>query len=198
MYPHTPPSTAELTALRVRLYRPDPPPGAVEAYLDAMRDAVPSERDEPAPRRLRPRRRALAPAAATVALLAVAVMGLGMARQASSATAPPVRGLASAAHLALPSVPGHRIGELYGGPATTGLFDAHGVHAVVGVLCSGDGTIRLRLGQEAPVELTCEAGGPALAMLESAEDLDGFTVSIHPQAGVRWSLAVGTMPLRTR
>lgn len=179
--------------LRLRLYRPDPPEDAVAAYLAALALETPPT----APVRLPPLRRrphALAAAGVSVLLVAVVAIGVGLAWRASAAAAP-VGTRAAATHLAVPSAPGYPIGELFGGSATTGLFDARGVHAVVSVLCAGDGTITLRLGPEPPTVLTCQAGGPALAMLASSEDLGRFTVSVAPQPHLRWSLAVGAMAL---
>ena len=181
--------------LRLRLYRPDPPEGAVAAYLAALERVTPvTLAVRPSPVR---RRHALAVAGVAVALAALAATGLGIAWRASAATAR-VATTAAATHLAVPSVPGYPIGELFGGDATTGLFDARGVHAVVSVLCSGDGTITLRLGPEPPTVLTCQAGGPELAMLASAEDLDRFTLSVAPQPHLQWSLAVGALALPAR
>ena len=182
--------------LRLRLYRPHPPEGAVEAYLAAIHDVTPLPPEERA-RPHRSRRHALAAAAVTIVVLALATAGLGMARQAAAAAAAAahVSRTAAASALVVPPVPGRPIGELMGGAATTGLFDARGVRAVVSVLCSGDGTIALRIGDEPPVVLTCQAGGPALAMLQSTEDLERFTLSVAPQPRLSWSLAVGAMAL---
>ena len=180
--------------LRLRLYRPHPPEGAVEAYLAAIRDVTPLPPEERA-RPDRSRRQALGAAGITIAVLAVATAGLGMARQAAAAAVAPARLAHTASVLVVPPVPGRPIGELMGGAATTGLFDARGVRAVVSVLCSGDGTIALRIGDEPPTVLTCEAGGPALAMLQSTEDLERFTLSVTPQPHLTWSLAVGAMEL---
>ncbi len=180
--------------LRLRLYRPDPPEDAVAAYLAALAAVTPPPpEDRPSPIR---RRHTLAAAAASVALVAAAAGGVEMAWQASAATRA-TDPTAAAASIAVPSVPGRPIGELVGGPGTTGLFDGRGLHVVVSVLCSGDGTITLRIGPEEPTVLTCQAGGPALAMLASTERLDRFTVTVDPQPHLRWSLAVGAMELPT-
>ena len=191
VYPHTPPTTAELTALRIRLYRPDPPEDAVGAYLDALRTTVTAPDGPPMPSPARPRRRAIGVLSAVGAFVTVAVALVGALGSAGHSTAAGFVAPATAAHVALASVPGLRIGTLYGGDGTTGLFDAHGGSVVVSVSCSGEGTVTLRLASEQPVVLTCEAGGPAVAMLSSAGGLDRFTIGVTRSGAVRWSLAVG-------
>ena len=76
--------------------------------------------------------------------------------------------------------------------------DAHGGSVVVSVNCSGDGTVTLQLAAEAPIVLTCDAGGPAIAMLSSAGALDRFTIAITRVGAVRWSLAAGATVLAAR
>lgn len=190
MYPHTPMSTPELTALRTRLYRPDPPAGAVEEYLEALRaDAPPPVVDT---RAVPARGRGHARGVAALAAMVVLAVGLGTVMSLShQASATGVVTVAGGTQLELPPVPGTPIGTLYGPAGTTGLFDANGSQVVVSVNCSGDGTLDLRIGDEPPTVLTCERGGPALAMLPSAGALDRFTIAVTRHGAVRWSLAVG-------
>lgn len=191
MYPHTSSSsTPDLHALRTRLYRPDPPEGAVEAYQAALRASAPAAAAEATPVLARPRgvARGIAALAAMV-LLAVGLgtaMSLGHQASATGATTG-----AGTGQLELPPVPGTPIGTLFGPGATTGLFDASGSRVVVSVNCSGDGTLRVGIGDAPPTVLTCEPGGPALAMLPSTGALDRFTVTVSRHGAVRWSLAVG-------
>lgn len=193
MYPHTPASTATLQALRTRLYRPDPPEGAVEAYLEALRAEAPVT-STPAVQAIRRGRRGrtvgAAAATAVLALGLVAAMNLSHQASADVAGIPP-----RSAHLELPPVPGTPIGALYGADGTTGLFDAGGSRVVVSVECSGSGTLTLRIGEAPSSVLTCEPGGPALAMVPSAGSLDLFTIAVARQGPVQWSVAVGAVDL---
>lgn len=196
MYPHTTASTATLQALRTRLYRPDPPDGAVEAYLDALRAGAPGPSATAVPSMPAvPRRRwgRMIGATVTTAALAlglVTAMSLSHGASAEVAGTPP-----RAAHLELPPVLGTSIGTLYGAEGTTGLFDAGGSRVVVSVNCSGSGTLTLRIGDEPASVLTCEPGGPALAMVPSAGSLDLFTVAVARRGLVRWSVSVGATDL---
>ncbi len=193
MYPHIPASTATLQALRVRLYRPDPPECAVEAYLVALHAEAPVAAAAAVPAIPRRRRgRILGAVASTAALALGLVAAMSLSHQAAAEVAGmPLRSV----HLDLPPVPGTPIGMLYGAAGTTGLFDAAGSRVVVSVNCSGSGTLTLRIGDEPASVLTCEPGGPALAMVPSAGALDLFTIAIARQGLVRWSLAVGAVDL---
>ena len=194
MYPHTPSSTAELAALRVRLYRPDPPEDAVEAYLAALRDEAPGPAIDVPKAMDRPRRLGRGVTALVTAVVLAVGLGAAMtvSRQAAATGATSGMGIPQ---LALPPVPGTPIGTLYGPGSTTGLFDATGSRAVVSVDCSGRGTVRVRIADEPPTVLTCEPGGPALAMLPSRGALDRFTVEVSRHGSVRWSLVVGAVDL---
>jgi hypothetical protein len=184
----------EAAALRLRLYRPDPPAGALDAYLGAVARLPAVATPVPvAPRpvpRARPagRLRALAFAAAVLAGLVT----LGVAIRAVPAPAAvlpqPVAAPPSAA-VDLPPVPGTVIGVL-SGTRTGGLaLDAGGHPVVVSVLCSGSGTLTLRIATDPPTVLTCQAGTSALALVPSAGPLGRFALAIAPDGRVRWSLA---------
>jgi hypothetical protein len=194
VYPHAPTTSSDLTALRDRLYRPDPPEGAVEAYLDALRAEAPSVQADTSPAPARPRRYGRGAAAlAAMAGLAVATgAAVSLGHQAPAAGVPRA---ATGSRLEPPAVPGAPIGTLSGPGSTTGLFDASGSRVVVSVSCSGSGTLDLRIDDAPPSVLTCEQGGPALAMLPSPGALGRFTIAVSRAAGVRWSLAVGALDL---
>ena len=197
----------DLTELRFRLYRRDPPVGAVEAYLAALAHASSLVRPAPAraPVRTRPARRrgprrpvpvrtlvgAVAMAAATVAfaaLLPSAIRQLStIAAIAGPAPQQPV--------VTMPAAPaaGVPLGTMAGGPASTARFAAGGNRVVVGVLCSGRGTLTIRIADDQPTVLTCDTAAPAYAMLQSTSALDRFTVAVRPGTGARWTLAVGAL-----
>jgi hypothetical protein len=193
--PHAQPTTAELTALRVRLYRPDPPVGAVDAYLDALRATVPAAAVPPVRPVGPPVRRGRAGGAlAAVGALVTVALGLAVAIASTGpavADAPPP----AAAHLELPPLSGTPIGTLYGGAGTTALLDGRGATVVVSVNCSGSGTLTVRIDDDAPVVLACEAGGPALAMLSSTTTLHRFTITVARDGPVQWSLTAGALRL---
>jgi hypothetical protein len=185
-----------VTELRLRLYRPDPPVDAVEAYLAALAAVVaeqpPVREAHPAPHR---RGRAALPTAAALVVLSAAGFALTTSRQASASDVAAAVVTSAPASIAMPPVTGRPIGTLTGPDATTGLFDAKGTRVVVSVLCRGTGTITLTLGPEPPTVLTCEQGGPALAMLASTRPLGRFTIAVRPDRGVRWSLTAGASDL---
>ncbi|MGT2426937.1 hypothetical protein [Amnibacterium kyonggiense] len=183
--------------LRLRLYRPDPPRGAVDAYLDALA-ALPPAAPAPPPRpRARRSRPPLRLAAALVALAVLACAGTGVALAAAGRTAH-VAARPGAADggttVPVPSAVGTPLGVLSGTRTGSARFDGVGHRVVVSVNCRGDGTIALRIAHDQPFVLTCGNGGPALAVLPSNEALDGFTVSVRPDEPMPWALAVGALP----
>ena len=193
----------DLTELRFRLYRRDPPVGAVEAYLAAVANAAERARTAtvraPAhPRRRRPRRplplRSLLGAAAVVgaavafaAVLPVAIRELSTIAAVTGPVPSPV------ATIPMPPSAGVPLGTMAGGPAATSRFAAGGNTVLVGVLCAGRGTLTIRIAGEQPTVLTCDTGAPAYAMLQSTTALDRFTVAVRPQPGARWTLTVGAL-----
>jgi hypothetical protein len=190
----------EAEALRLRLYRPDPPPGAVAAYLAAVDglEQRPIPLPRPEPHRLRRsglgRRavRSLVPAVLVGAAVVAGFAALPLATRGlpDAAAVEPPRPTAER----YPPVPGVQLGVLAGRSAAARTFDAEGHLVIVSVNCAGSGTITLRLGTDAPVVLTCEAGGPALAMLETSTGVDRVRLDVRPTAGVRWAIAVGAVP----
>lgn len=186
--------------LRLRLYRPDPPDGALEDYLRAV-DAAPAP---PAPRArrgvppvppVRPGVAALAVAGA--AALVAAALGVGTLAgptPATSTTRPTTVAPGPLGRVPLPPASGVPLGTLFDDAGSSARFDAGGRTAVISVNCEGDGTLSLRVADEPPTVLTCQLGGPALAMLASTTPLHGFVVSVTRDGPVRWSLAAGTLP----
>jgi hypothetical protein len=197
----------DLTELRFRLYRRDPPVGAVEAYLAAVAHAAERARTATArapahhprvPRRRRPRRplplRSLLGAAAVVgatvafaAVLPVAIRELSTITAVTGTVPSPV------ATIPLPPSAGVPLGTMAGGPAATSRFAAGGNTVLVGVLCAGRGTLTIRIAGDQPTVLTCDTGAPAYAMLQSTTALDRFTVAVRPAPGARWTLTVGAL-----
>jgi hypothetical protein len=184
-----------LTELRLRLYRPDPPVGAVAAYLDALA-RVPVAPVLP-PRVIRPPRhlaRRLGTAAVVIAavagfttLLPVVMRAVVAASIGSPATSTPVA-------VPYPPTIGVPLGRLAGGAGTTGRFVAGGSRVVVSVNCTGGGTMTVRIGSQPGTELTCDSAVAALALMTSDTPLDRFTVRVVPDRTVRWTVAVGAMP----
>ena len=190
---HTLPMGAELTELRWRLYRPGPPPGAVAAYLQALRAvAAPAPSPRRAGHRRKRTRHVLGPLCVVAAFVAL-VIGLAPAVGSMGRVTPVVPPRVGVARLAVPPVPGRPIGTLFGGKDTAGVFAARGAQAIVSVNCTGDGTLSIRIAAETPVVLACSAGGPALAMLSSTGDIGRFTLSVTRDGPVRWSLAAGAL-----
>lgn len=196
------PSAQDAAELRLRLYRPDPPPGAVDAYLEALArlPTVPepqplAARAATAPRpgrRLRLAGLAVVGAAALVAVALVvrdapAPAGFSAPPRAPAPTSDP------APADRFPSVPGTVVGVMAGDRASRRTFDAGGDRVVVSLLCSGGGSLSLRLGSEPPTALSCEKRGSGLAMVPSATAFDSLTVAVTPAGPVEFSLAIGTL-----
>lgn len=201
----------DLAELRLRLYRRDPPVGAVEAYLAAVARVAAMPRPVPAPAvpRLRRRRRVRRPLPVRTLLLATAAI-VGVVAVAAAlpsgirllSTVAAVAGPAPAVVETVPVPPavGVPLGTMAGGPAVTSRFAAGGNVVVIGVLCAGRGTLTIRIAGEEPTVLTCDTDDPAYAMLQSTTPLDRFPVAVRPQPGARWTLAVGALrrpPART-
>lgn len=190
-------TTASVAELRLRLYRPDPPAGAVAAYLQALRTepavlvGVPSP-----PPRARPHGRALAVVAAGAAVAALVSIGVGRQVPALVA-APAIRETVSApaGSTALPAPPlmGVPLGDLSGTGPASGRFTANGHAVVASVLCSGVGTLSVRIGAAPPTLLSCVQGPPALAIVAGSGPLDRFTIAVRPDAPIRWTLAAAAL-----
>ncbi|RIX28037.1 hypothetical protein [Amnibacterium setariae] len=186
--------------LRLRLYRPDPPPGAVAAYLEAL--AVLPPAPEPVlPRLRRPPRRppSLRAIAVVLAVAAAAAGGIALAADGNRAAVEADRAdraaqAVQAAAILLPNAVGTPIGVLAGSRDGAARFVADGHRVVVSINCTGSGTIALRIGPEDPVVLTCGNGGPALALIPSTGALDRFVVRVEPDPAMPWALAVGALP----
>lgn len=196
------PSARDAAELRLRLYRPDPPAGAVEAYLEAL--ALLPTAPEPQPLAARAaeapragRRLAGLAVLGAAALVAVAlVVREAPAPAGFSAPSPtPVSTSTSDPGPAnrFPSVPGTVVGVMAGDGASRRTFDAGGDRVVVSLLCSGGGILSLRLGAEPPTVLSCEQRGSGLAMVASATAFDSLLVAVTPTGPVEFSLAIGTL-----
>jgi hypothetical protein len=200
----------DLTELRFRLYRRDPPVGAVEAYLAAVAQTAERARSAPVralahprpirrrrPRRPLPLRSLLGAAGVVTATVAFAAVLPAAIRELSTIAA--VTGPVPAVAETIPMAPsaGVPLGTMAGGPAATSRFAAGGNTVLIGVLCAGRGTLTIRIAGEQPTVLTCDTGAPAYAMLQSTTPLDRFTVAVQPQPGARWTLAVGALRRQT-
>ena len=188
--------------LRVRLYRPAPPPGAVAAYLDAVR-AAQCDRRRPAPGPTPPKHRVSALAgllaAASAALISGALVAGTSSPQSVRASAGPGASSASGSAADAPDWPpvtGVPIGRLRGdGRAGAGRFSAGGEHAVVSVNCSGEGTFTVRIGPDDPVVLVCDRDAVAFALVASRTPLHRFRLVATTDGPVRWSITVGAIDL---
>jgi len=183
--------------LRLRLYRRDPPPGAVAAYLAAVA-ALPEVAAPrvPAPRRAAGRRRPGRAAAVLLGALllgATAVAAVAGAGREAAAVDRAARPVATSA-VPVPSAVGIPIGVLSGTRDGAARFVANGSRVVVSISCTGTGTIAMRIADEDPVVLTCGNGGPALALIGSTGRLDRFAVTVRPDPAMPWALAVGALP----
>lgn len=196
------PAHAPTEELRLRLYRPDPPDGALEDYLAAMAAAPvpPAGRVRRARPRVRPGAAALAAAIALTGAVALVVAALGVGALAGRAGArsapagPSAAPLSAGGRVPLPPTTGVPLGTLFDDAGSTARFDAAGRTAVISVNCVGDGTLSVRVADEPPTVLTCQVGGPALALLPSTTPLHRFAVAVTRDGRVRWSLAAGTLP----
>jgi hypothetical protein len=194
---------SDVAELRLRLYRRDPPVGAVEAYLAALALVPAAPLRLPAVPRARVRRRppsvrTLLTTVSVVAgsLLVAALIPVGM-RQLGTVSAIAGPQPAPTEAMPLPPTTGTALGTMAGGPASTARFAASGHQVVVSVLCSGSGTMRLRIGDEPPTVLTCDSDLPALALMQSLRPLDRFALEVVPDRAVHWSVAVGALPAPT-
>ncbi|GAA2753119.1 hypothetical protein [Amnibacterium kyonggiense] len=195
------PAHAPTEELRLRLYRPDPPDGALEAYLLAMADS-------PAPAAATRRERASARPGVTALAAALGLGGVaplvaaalaagsvaGDQTGETASTGPTTVALGPSGRVPLPPSTGVPLGTLFDDAGSTARFDAAGRTAVISVNCVGDGTLSVRVADEPPTVLTCQIGGPALAMLPSTTPLHRFAVAVTRDGRVRWSLAAGTLP----
>jgi hypothetical protein len=193
-------TTASLVELRLRLYRPEPPVGAVAAYLDALRNAPVLRESPPVVDPTPPRRaRALATLVLGACVLGAATGAVLLGRQvpaavhASTVEAATAGTATSGSRLPAPPLTGVPLGDLFGSGRATGTFTANDHRVVASVLCTGSGTIEVRIGAEPPTVLTCQAGLPALAIVASAAPLDRFTIVVTPDGPIRWSLAAGAL-----
>jgi hypothetical protein len=195
-----PPTAEEVAELRARLYRPDPPDDAVDAYLQALdrtRVAL-APAPGPAPHRHAYRSARIAVVASGVVAAASVVVG---ALAAGADVEPFALPTPAAARVAIPEavdgyppVAGERLGGLSGTGLGVGRFDAGGRTAIVSVWCTGGGTLSLQISADPPVVLTCQKGsGPALAMVPSAGPLDRFSVWVARSGPVRWTASVGAL-----
>ncbi len=187
--------------LRVRLYRPAPPPGAVAAYLDAVRAADRLRTTSASQPSAAPRRRRVPIGAGLLAAVAVLVVGGVLALRTPPAPAGHEAGGAEAVGTSAPSpgwppVTGVPIGRLHGeGHAGAARFSAAGEHAVIGVNCTGEGTLSVRIGPDDPVVLVCDRGAVAFALVASRTPLQRFRLEVVPDGPVRWSAAAGAIDL---
>ena len=179
------PREDELAALRRRLYRPAPPAGAVDEYLTALSRGTATTAVSPeAPSEARPTgQRSIWLIAVPVAALAAAAALL-----AAPSTAPPADEA-----LPQPAAPGVFVGAMAGSGARTAVFDAFDRWAVLTVLCSGRGTVTVRLGGDAPSVQTCGSDTPSLGMTGSRTRVGRVPVSVSTTGNPRWSLAVGAI-----
>jgi hypothetical protein len=129
----------------------------------------------------------LAATAAFAALLPVAMRQLGTMTGITGATPIAVE------TMAVPPATGTALGTMAGGGASTARFAAGGNSVTVSVLCSGRGTMTLRVAADRPTVLPCDTAQPAFAMLQSAGRLDRFTVVVRADPAVRWTLSVGAL-----
>jgi hypothetical protein len=109
--------------------------------------------------------------------------------------APAVQARASSVPGRLPAPPlmGVPLGDLAGSGPATGRFTASGHRVVASVLCTGVGTLSVRIGTAPPTLLSCVAGPPALAVVAGTGTLDRFTITVAPDAPIRWSLAAAAL-----
>lgn len=194
-------TTTSVAELRLRLYRPEPPAGAVAAYLAALRAEPVVVAGAPVHTR-RPlehhRPRPLAALVVGGGLVAAIAASTLVGRQAPQLVAgPAVRAASSASAAAkrLPAPPlmGVPLGDLFGSGPATGRFDAAGHRVVASVLCTGVATLAVRIGTEPPTLLSCDAGPAAFAVVAGTEPQEGFTITVTPDAPIRWSLAAAAV-----
>lgn len=193
-------TTAGVAELRLRLYRPDPPAGAVAAYLAALRTQPSLGAAGPAPAAApRPHGRAMAALGVGVGVVAAALVATQVGRQVPTLVAAPTVEVASSASsrstAAIPEPPlmGVPLGDLSGSGRASGRFDANGHLVVASVLCSGVGTLSVRIGTAPPTLLSCVQGPPALAIVAGTGRLDRFTIVVDTDEPIRWSLAAAAL-----
>jgi hypothetical protein len=193
-------TTTSVAELRLRLYRPEPPAGAVAAYLAALRTQPVLVAGAPAAAARAHHHRhswPLAAVAVGACLVGAVAASTLVGRQVPTLVAPPAArtttSTSSTSRLPAPPLMGVPLGDLFGtGPATR-RFSANGHRVVASVLCSGVATLAVRIGSEPPTLLSCEAGPAAFAVVASAGPQQGFSISVTPDAPIRWSLAAAAV-----
>jgi hypothetical protein len=195
-------TTASVVELRLRLYRPEPPADAVAAYLAALHA-------EPVLVTGAPMRAPRSPVghrswSFTSTVVAACVLGTVVVSTLVGRHAPelvsqpamrtPASTSSTAARLPAPPLMGVPLGDLFGTGPLTGRFTAKGHHVVASVLCSGVATLAVRIGTEPPTLLSCDAGPAAFAVVASTGPQQHFTISVTPDAPIRWSLAAAAVP----
>lgn len=194
------PDERELAAKRAALYRPGAAPEALQDYL-AAQDRVAHEREpavtvaeEPGPPKPAPtprRRRAAGPllVIGAVAVLAVAAVAVGLVARGQAVPPEP-----ATTDAPFPAVPGTPIGELVGGAARTGVFDAGGSGAVVALHCSGTGTITVQIADDPVGRFACAEGRNGGIRRSSLELQGRFSVRVTATGSADWALTVGALP----
>lgn len=181
------PRDDEVDGLRLRLYRPAPPAGAVDAYLAALdptRRPPAEPADAPPPPTRPPTGRAVRTGLLVALAGTVAVLLSLLRPTAADPTAPP---------LPQPAVPGAFVGAMAGEGHRTQVFDALDHWVIVTVLCAGRGTVTVRLAGEAPAVQTCAPGTPSLGMIGSRSRMGRLPVDVSTTEHPRWSLTVGAI-----
>ena len=194
-------TTTSVVELRLRLYRPEPPAGAVAAYLAALRAQPVATAGAPASttRRHHLRSWPLATLAVVACVLGAVAASTVVGRAVPELVAAPAAvhagtGTASGpGRLPAPPLMGVPLGDLFGTGAATGRFSANGHRVVASVLCSGVATLAVRIGTEPPTLLSCQAGPAAFAVVAGVGPQERFAITVTPDAPIRWSLAAAAV-----